>query len=212
MRAIVFANGEIRDLQGAKELINPGDILIAADGGARFCREMDLIPDILIGDLDSVSKKDEDYFQKAGTKILKFEPRKDETDLELALLHSLSLEIEQIIILGGLGRRWDHSLANLLLPALPALDSLNISFWEEGQWIYLIRNEIEIKADRGSTLSLIPLGGDAEGVNTKWLEWPLIDETLVFGATRGLSNKVLQEKVSIKIKKGKLLCVYGAKD
>ena len=212
MRVIIFANGEIEDLAGAKALIHAADFLIAADGGARFCRALDLVPDVLIGDLDSVPAKDEVYFQGEGTKIIRFEPRKDETDLELALLHSLTVDVGEVVILGGLGKRWDHSLANLLLPALPALEGLKISFWESGQWIYLIRDSLEITTDPGTILSLIPVGGDVEGVTTQGLEWPLKNETLIFGATRGLSKQDIEEKVIVTIQKGMLLCILGASD
>ncbi len=212
MRVIIFANGEIEDLKGAKALLEPNDLLIAADGGARFCKALDIIPNILIGDLDSIDEKDVLDFNNAGTQILKFNPQKDETDLELALLHAQSLKAEEVIIFGGLGRRWDHSLANLLLPAHPALASLNISFWENGQWFYLIQHKIEIQATPGTTLSLIPIGGDVAGVSTEGLEWPLKNETLAFGATRGVSNKFLLGKVTINIKKGYLLCVLGSSE
>ncbi len=212
MRAIIFANGEIEDLEGAKALIEEGDLLIAADGGARFCKAMGLNPQVLIGDFDSLSEEEVESFQKAGTQVLRFDPRKDETDLELALLHAQSLGITEVLILGGLGRRWDHSLANLLLPAHHALKDLKVSFWEQGQWFYLLRDRIEIAALPGTTISLIPIAGDAEGVSSQGLEWPLNNETLSFGASRGVSNLFSSNKVSIDIKKGFLLCIVGSRD
>lgn len=212
MRVILFANGEIVDLQGAKALIQHNDILIAADGGARFCKAMDLVPNVLIGDLDSLSIEEVDEFREGGTQILSFDPRKDETDLELALLHALSMGAEEVMILGGLGRRWDHTLANLLLPAHPSLKGLNVSFWEQGQWFYFLRDIIKINAPVGTTLSLIPLGGDVEGVNSAGLEWSLKNETLKFGVSRGMSNLFASEQVSIEIKKGVLLVIVGSHD
>ena len=212
MRAIVFVNGEINDLDGAKALIKSDDLLLAADGGARHCMCLGLRPDVLIGDMDSLSEEEIETLQAAGTEIIRHNPRKDETDLELALLYLLEQEVDEALILGGLGRRWDQTLANLLLPAYHQLKGLQVSFWADGEWLYLLDREREIFGKPGATVSLIPLQGDAEAVTTEGLEWPLNNEKLYFGATRGVSNLMLSDSAWVRLKEGLLLVVVGAGD
>ena len=114
--------------------------------------------------------------------------------------------------MGGLGHRWDQTLANLLLPVYKKLHGLHVSFWDDGQWLYLVEGEKVIQGRVGQTLSLIPIGGDVVGVTTHGLQWPLTDETLYFGATRGVSNEILDANVVIHVRQGVLLCVVSEKE
>jgi len=206
MRAVIFANGLLDDPQGALSLLRPDDTIIAADGGAAHCRALGITPALIVGDLDSLHPEDAVYWGERGVQFIRHDHRKDETDLELALLRAQGLNREEALVLGALGGRWDHTFANLLLPAYHLLEDLKVTFWHAGLWIYLVRSEREIRGQAGQTVSLIPVGGDVQGVRTQGLEWPLEDETLVFGATRGVSNLLIGESATIQVKDGYLLC------
>ena len=206
MRAIIFANGSITNYQNAHAQLKPGDTIIAADGGALHCRAMGLTPNIIIGDLDSLPPEELSHWQALGVEIIQHDPRKDETDLELALLLAQELECEEALVLGGLGGRWDHTFANIFLPAYHILEDLNVTFWHEGLSIYLVRSTRQIRGLPGQIVSLLPLAGDAKGIHTEGLEYPLKDETLVFGASRGVSNILLGETATISLMEGLLLC------
>ena len=209
MRAVVFANGELNNKGAAGKLLLPDDLLIAADGGASHCRVLGVTPSILIGDLDSLTEVDLAYWEQAGTKVIRYKSRKDETDLELALLHAKANGVDEVLILGGLGRRWDQTFANLLLPAHEKLRGLQVTYWDDEQRLYLVDGERVIEGRAGQMVSLIPIGGDAEGVTTQGLEWRMDDETLNFGATRGVSNVMLENAVEVFVRKGLLLCVVS---
>lgn len=209
MRAVIFANGELEDQESARALIRPDDLLIAADGGAHHCMALGLSPHFLVGDMDSLREGDIQQLTDDGTQLIRYEERKDATDLELAFKHAMESGAKEALVLGGLGRRWDQTLANLLLPAFHQLSDLAITYWDRGQWLYLIEGERTIKGHQGMRISLIPLGGDAIGVNTRGLDYPLKDETLVFGATRGISNVMLGEQAYINLRQGVMLCVVG---
>jgi thiamine pyrophosphokinase len=164
---------------------------------------------VLIGDMDSVNEDELAHWQEAGTQIIQHIPHKDENDLELALLYAKENGVEEVLILGGLGRRWDQTVANLLLPAYENLRGLYVTFWDQGQWLYLVEGEKIIHGVAGQTVSLIPIGGDAEGVSTQGLAWPSDKETLYFGATRGVSNVMLGDEAVVSVRKGLLLCVIS---
>ena len=206
MRAIVFANGNLDDPQGVRTLIDPGDVIIAADGGAAHCRTLGCAPDVIIGDMDSLSEEDQQYWAEQDVPFIRHDQRKDETDLELALLHARDLGADAILVLGALGGRWDQTFANLLLPVYHRLVGLDVTFWHAGTWIYVIGQSATIRGNAGQTVSLIPVGGDASGVTTTGLEYPLKDETLYFGGSRGVSNLLLGESAQINVENGTLLC------
>lgn len=206
MRAVIFANGELNDLETARALLEPGDTIIAADGGAHHCAALGITPSLLVGDFDSLTGQEVADWQQKGAQLIRHDERKDETDLELALLLAQGLDREEALVLGGLGGRWDQTFANLLLPAYEKLDGLNVTFWHNGLWIYLVRDRREVRDKAGQMLSLLPVGGDAVGVTTEGLEYPLHDATLKFGGTRGVSNVLLGERAAVSVKSGLLLC------
>jgi thiamine pyrophosphokinase len=207
MRAIIFANGELGDGQNVRDLLRPDDLIIAADGGTRQALAVGVIPRIIVGDLDSLSSGDLTQVKAAGARIIRFSPRKDETDLELALLHAAREGATEILILAALGGRLDQTIANVLLLSLPELRELDVRIVEGEQEAFLIRNEAHIEGRPGDTVSLISLGGDVVGVTADGLEWPLSDDTLRFGPARGVSNVLVAEQSHVRVRRGMLLCV-----
>jgi thiamine pyrophosphokinase len=208
-RAAIFANGALSDPAAARAALAPGDLVIAADGGARHCRALGIMPDYLIGDFDSLEPSEVEQFAGDGVTILRHPERKDFTDLELAIRHAHSLEMNEILVLGALGLRWDQTLANLLLPAAREYAGLQMRLLDGAQEVLLLRggNQLTLHGQPGDTVSLIPLGGDAHGITTHGLEYPLQQETLQFGTTRGVSNALLSDSATVQLGQGMLLCV-----
>jgi len=216
-RAVIFANGELTDLQATRAVIQPDALLIAADGGAEHCRALGLKPHALIGDLDSASPQHVAALEATGTRIFRYPARKNETDLELALDYAIAQNATDILILGGLGGRWDQTLANLLLPFRatsggsgdPPRAWPSIRLLDGNQEIIALRGPaaIHIGGGPGDLVSLIPIGGDARGLTTIGLEYPLHAETLTFGATRGISNVMTRSQASVSLAEGFLICV-----
>jgi len=207
MRVIIFANGELANPQEARSLLQPDTLVIAADGGTHHVLAAGVTPDIVVGDLDSLSPDDQARLEAAGSQIVRFSPRKDETDLELALLHAVEKGATEITILGALGGRLDQTIANVLLLALPALKGADVRIVEGAQEAFLIQNGATIKGQPGDTVSLIPLGGDTEGVTAEGLEWLLDEDTLRFGPARGVSNVLTAKQARVRLRHGSLLCV-----
>jgi thiamine pyrophosphokinase len=214
MRAIIFANGELNDTDQIRSINWDEYLIIAADGGARHCLALDLIPAIIIGDFDSLTLAEQAEFVQKGSKIIRHPERKDHTDLELAMLHAISSGAVEILVLGALGRRWDQTLANLLIPASPLFSEIAIRMLDGDQEINLIRarQKLELYGNPGDTVSLIPLWGDALGVYTQGLEYPLNNETLKFGSTRGISNMLTQPTALVEVDEGLLVCIVIRKD
>jgi thiamine pyrophosphokinase len=207
MKTIIFANGEISDIDAIKPLISKDDYIIAANGGSIHCENLGIIPKLIIGDLDSIPKNFLDKWIDHGIKIIQHEKDKDRTDLELALMFAQKNKSGKTLILGGLGNRWDHSLANLLLASKENFRQMNTEFYSDNDWFYIVSEKIEFTGSPGQTVSILPLGGDANGVSTTGLKWSLENETLSHGSSRGVSNLISSEKVKVSVKEGVLLII-----
>lgn len=209
MHALIFANGELELPPDWQALVAAADTIIAADGGAEHCRALDLLPDLLIGDLDSLDSAAHKDLEQQRVSVIQHPAMKDETDFELALLHAKGLGAERVTVLAGLGRRWDHSLANLLLAVQPAFAEAQISFLQGEQRICAVRGLSKLQARAGERVSLLPLAGDALGVTTSELRYRLQGETLLFGSSRGVSNIAEQDSPQVEIHQGVLLCIIS---
>ena len=206
-RAIIFANGLLADPAAARAAIRPSDQIIAADGGLHHLQALGLQPHVLIGDLDSIGPEEARQAAASGVRLERFSPRKDQTDLELAVQLAMRDGATDILIFGALGARWDHTLANLLLLAHPDFRSARLRLMDGTQQIYLIQGQATIEGQPGDTVSLIALTGDARGVTTEGLEYPLARGRLAFGSTLGVSNVLLGLTASVRVEAGLLACI-----
>lgn len=209
MRILLFANGDLHLPPGGIEALRPYTWIIAADGGARHCQELGLTPQLLVGDLDSLSPSQVSALQAAGTETVSYPTRKDYTDLELALQIALQRGVHEVIVLGALGARWDQTLANLLLPARAGLEEIHIRLLDGLTEVFLIRPNRNVALDGlpGDSLSLLPLTAIASGITSVGLEYPLENGQLTFGSTTGISNVLISLPASISMRSGLLLCV-----
>jgi thiamine pyrophosphokinase len=208
-RVVIFANGSLKGAGAVRPALHPGDLILAADGGARLCRRLGISPHILIGDFDSLSEAELARFEAEGCQVVRHPQRKDYTDLELALRYAQEQGAVEALVFAALGARWDQTLANLLLPAAAGLEAMRIVLADGDQQVRLLRGgeTLEILGSPGDILSLVPVGGNALGVTTTGLEYPLQDETLYLAATRGISNVLSGDSAQVQLRAGLILCV-----
>ncbi len=208
---LLFANGILKPGPAVQRALEScqSPIVVCADGGALHARSLGLTPAVIIGDFDSLSPADVAAFEAAHVQIIRHPPEKDETDLELALHFCRELGATRLWILGGLGGRFDQSMANILLLTLPELQNMRIAFVDGAQTIRLLApGEHKIAGASGDTLSLIPLLGAAEGITTRNLKYALAGETLEMGPARGISNVMLADCAEVALGAGQLLLVH----
>ncbi len=189
----VLASGPAPDLEFTLGHIPTSDIVIAADGGSVLAEHLGLTPRLIIGDVDSSPSELVARFEQAGAQIRRYDHNtKWETDTELALLAALEWQPSSIYILGAIGGRLDHALANVLLLTNPRFAPLDIRIVDGRNELMLAKpgrwNDIPGKVE--STVSLLPIGEAATGVRTRGLHWPLDGETLPVGQGRGVSNLI----------------------
>ena len=207
MKAIIIANGQIRDGDFLRSLVAPMDLVICADGGASNALALGLQPQVVIGDLDSLDSNLQAQLEASGCQVLAHPAHKDETDLELALYYAIEHGVDEILILGALGGRIDQTLANVLLLALPELRSVKVKIIDGRQEVFLIRDEALIEGQVGDTLSLLPLTEEVTGIYTEGLEYPLENGTLYLGPALGVSNTLTAPQARVRMGQGLLLAV-----
>ena len=206
MRAVVVAHGDV--LPSDRTMIGEKDFVVAADGGALALERWKLLPHLVVGDMDSLGDAGVERFARKGIPVTKFPATKDESDLELAVAQAIAAGATEIVLLGALGgERLDHEAANLLLLADPGYDGVRLEARRGALRIRPVRGagSLSLAGPMGALVTLLPVNGDAEGVATEGLRFPLHDETLRFGRARGLSNEVASLPATVTVRKGSLL-------
>ena len=192
----------------------PDDFVIAVDRGALFAQAWGWPIDLLIGDLDSLPEAEVAALRAIGSPLITAPVEKDETDLELALAEALRHNPQEIIICAALGGRIDHMLANVLLLARPELAGRDVRIADSAQTLRLLHaaaeqiTRVTLDGAPGDLLSLLPVGGDAHGVVTAGLIYPLRDETLYFARARGISNVFATARPQISLQEGFLVLIH----
>ena len=207
-RILIFANGALPDIQKARALIHPDDIILCADGGTRHALALGVIPSLVIGDFDSLSDEERIKAEKAGAKIVRYSHDKDETDLELAVRHAIDLKPSSIVVIAALGDRLDQTLCNIALLSDQRLALLDVRLDDGLEEAFFCRSHCEVRGNKGDLVSLLPWAGAVEGIHTEGLKWPLQNETLYPEKTRGISNELLSGNATVSLTAGLLLVVH----
>lgn len=205
-RIIIFANGNLPNLEKARQLIHLDDFILCADGGTRHALALGRTPNVIVGDMDSLPEN----FQPStfNGEFVLFPKDKNETDLELAINHALTLNPDQILILAALGGRMDQTLANIALLSNLQLATFNIKLTDGVEELFFCRDQVKVEGRSGDIVSLIPWQGEVIGVFTENLRWHLHHETLYPEKTRGISNELSADVATISITSGLLLITH----
>ncbi len=200
MIALLIANGDVPSQRLVKRLASSADIIVCADGGANAACRMNIAPDIILGDIDSVSRATRKFFKQIPLMVIESQ---ESTDLEKAILFCIRKKCTSVSIVGAVGSRIDHTTGSLGC-FKRFKDRIEIKLYDREGIAMLIRDSVRIKATRGETISLIPLER-CTGVTTRNLYYPLRDAVLELGVREGISNVAIGRYVSISYKKGTLL-------
>ena len=220
-RVVIVADGEVdvaalRDAV-VRHAVDPdvdaadGTFVIAADGGALKAEAAGVVPDMVIGDGDSLLPSVAGRLGRDGTEVRLFPAEKDQSDTELCLREAVARGAVTIDLYGALGgRRPEHSLANVALLALPELVDREVSLVHGSSTIRLVGfadgpSRIELGGRRGDFVSLQPVDARVEGITTEGLRYPLRGEPLHHGPSRGLSNELVSDRATLTVERGRLL-------
>ncbi len=200
-KACVFCNGYLKNPAKAKKAANDCDLLIAADGGAKYFLDIGLTPHVITGDMDSIDLGI--WANKTNIRFIQYQAEKDKSDTELAVEYALEQGCRQVILLAATGGRMDHTLGNVaLLAAYPG----RIAILDDNYTLVAVdkSEKCVLNGNIGTTVSLIPYGVGPLTIRTTGLRYPLPDQSLQY-PTHGLSNEMSQTQACVCVKDGILL-------
>jgi thiamine pyrophosphokinase len=178
-------------------------LFIATDGAGNTALGYDIKPDVVIGDLDSFKNPNDPELR-----LIKDEDQ-ETNDLEKALTYILTMDVEQVTVIGATGKRIDHTLKNLSVLKQFSDQFTSLGFRDIYGVTYLMPHEHTIDLPVGTPVSLFPLSGRVEGITTQGLKYPLHGEPLENGIRDGSSNEISERPAYIRYKSGDLLIFVG---
>jgi thiamine pyrophosphokinase len=207
---VIIAGSAIRDLDFLRRRIEQAgpEAILCADGGARYAHALGLIPDLIIGDMDSLDKKIWQDFEEKEVAMASYPARKDETDTQLALTRALALSPKEILIFGAMGKRLDHTLANLGLLLTGLEKGVSIKLLDEDCEVFVMAGAATVSGEAGQTVSIFPWGGEARGIALAGFEYPLEDAAMTMGRPYGISNRLAAAEGLIRVATGCLLIIH----
>lgn len=199
MTALIIGNGTPPPKALAERLLSSSHVLIAADGGGNWCMEQGLIPDVVVGDLDS-------FDQIAYPNVaVRHRPDQETNDLEKALTEASERGCSRILLAGVTGARLDQTLKTISVMVQFRNRFDTMTAFEETGWLTILPRDAQFKVEKGTLVSLFPVSGRVEGIVTEGLEFALNDEFLENGVRDGSSNKAVNDSLRIRHREGDLL-------
>lgn len=199
-KGIIFAGGDFS--ADTKVEINENSLVICADSGYDNALLCGVVPDVIIGDMDSVKNR-----LPAGVKQIKLKCEKDDTDTQACIDYLADIGCEEIVLFGALGGRTDHEMANIMLCIYALKKGIKLIIKSAETEVFAVVGNAVIKGNRGDWLSLIPVLGDAEGVSLSGLKYTLENAKMEAGKTMGISNEFESDEATVSVEKGILLAV-----
>ncbi len=215
MKALIVTGGKLEKeflLKTIKE--REFEIIIAVDNGLKILNEININPQHIVGDFDTVKREIlEKYKENKSIKIHEFNPIKDNTDTDIAIRLAIELKSGEITIIGGIGTRIDHVLGNIHVLKYALDSNIKCKIIDENNEIQLI-NKTTILKKKDITkkyISLIPLTEKVENINLKGFKYELKNGTLTIGSSLGISNEISKEEAIIEFDNG-ILIMINSKD
>ncbi len=201
MKSVIFAGGDYGNSYFYRQIIPYFDLKIAADSGANFLREINVIPQILIGDMDSIDENTLNFCKNMGSEIIKFPPEKDEIDTELAMIEARKKGSDAIFIAGAFGSRLDQTFGVLRL-----MERFKESvLFNESLYAFVIDRPLNLVSKPGEIWSIIPLKKDVKNVSLSGFKYGLNGKVMKYLKPYGISNESIGYEVNVDPGDGDLL-------
>jgi thiamine pyrophosphokinase len=208
MKCLIVANGEYGDLDWYRQRGQGYDRVIAADGGAGLALKLDIVPNWVVGDLDSLAEADREKLDDLGVVFYVYPPEKDDTDGQLALRLAQKEGADEIVVWGGMGGRLDHALSNLFSAAGFVEQGIAVRFEHPRVAVYLVCDRLVVPGRVGDTVSLITLGSGASGVSLDGFRYPLCEAALDYRRPYTISNIIVEPDPCVRVTSGILAVIH----
>lgn len=198
-KSVILCSGQPPERSQIMQSLQDADLFIAADGGGNTAREMNLLPDLVIGDLDSYIPQESDSWD-----VIK-RPDQNSNDLEKALQYALRKQVSHVIVYGATGMRLDHTVKNLSVLKQFNSQFESLLFRDRYCDVKLIDSPHSEILPLHTKVSLFPLSGIVRGITSSGLKYELSNDTLENGVFDGSSNLTVSTEIEISHESGDLL-------
>lgn len=208
MKTLIVTGGNV-DVNFLKTNLeeNEYDNIIAVDKGLEALDTLNIKPTETIGDFDSIRPE---ILNKYKNNIITLNKEKDYTDTHMALKIAIDNNASDITIIGGIGSRLDHTIANVHILKIALDKNIPCKIINENNKVFLIKEKTNLKKDeKFQYISLIPLTTKCTGITLEGLKYTLKDETLNIGESIGISNEQIEKEATIDVKEGILIIIYS---
>lgn len=211
MNTLIVTGGTINEEFLKNYLLkNKFDIIIAVDKGLDTLNNLQIVPNYIVGDFDSVNRIVLKQYENKNIPITYLKPEKDFTDTHMAIKLANEIGSKNITIIGAIGTRIDHSLANIHVLKETLDNNVQAKLVNENNEIMLINKETVIKKNGNfKYVSIIPLTSKVTGVTLKGFKYLLENTTLNIGESIGVSNEQIEAEASIEIKEGIAILIFS---
>lgn len=213
-RCVIVGAGELR---GSSIPVEKEDFVIAADGGYAYCKKLGIVPDLILGDFDSVKEEDAEQIARiqkiCPDSVVVLPAEKDDTDMLAAIRMGLSEGCRDFRIYAAQGGRLEHTIANL--QCLIYLKECGASgcLADEASTVFILQNEtVWFKESASGYLSLFSMGEKAEGVTIRNMKYELDRAEVTNSYPIGISNEFIGKRASVTVEKGTLAAILSRKE
>jgi thiamine pyrophosphokinase len=207
MKVLIVTGGERPEKGLLKERAFSSSMIIAADRGAGYCLKAGILPDMVVGDMDSLPTVIEDELVSKRIEIRRFDCRKDMTDTQIAVDAAVEKGADEIEILAGIGSRFDHSLANVYLLYRAMNQGIKARIISGIHEIFLIEKQGVIKNETGTIISFLPLGHCVNGITLKGFEYEIDNTDMDISFPIGISNVICSDSAEVIVSDGILIAI-----
>jgi thiamine pyrophosphokinase len=210
-KCIVIGAG---DLTVGNINVGDDDLVIAVDGGLNYCTVLEVEPDLILGDFDSVGKEQKEVLlelqKQIPDRVIALKPEKDDTDMLAALKMGLEYGYTAFQIYAATGGRLEHTIANIqCLLFLKNRDAVGYIMDGNGMIFVMQNEEVKFRNTLEGYLSIFSLGKEANGVSIKGMKYELEKTTLTNDFPLGISNEFIGEEALIRVEDGELVCIIS---
>lgn len=192
-----------------KSYIEKVSFIIAADKGSECLYKYSIIPDLLLGDFDSIKKEILDNVKLQAKEVLEFPPEKDYTDTEIAIMEAVKRGAKKIYLFGAVGSRMDHTLGNIGLLLTAQRKGVILEIIDENNRMYLGKNKMVLHGECGENISFHALSDKVINFNIKGAKYNLESYDMNLLDPRAICNEFIDTPIEISYEEGELLILHS---
>lgn len=205
MRCVIFSGADIDEYKFVASYLRGDDFVICADSGLRHAERLNITPDLVIGDFDSLGK-----IPDGIESVITLPCEKDVTDTYAAAEKAVESGATEVLIFGAVGTRLDHTFGNIATLEYLRENNVFAHIIDSHNEIMLIKNEkVTVNKDKGTFLSLIPLDYELSGVTLSGVKYPLENARVFRSKTLTISNEITADLAEISVKNGSALVIVS---